>query len=135
MESMPTATEVYCTKVHLALTQFYEDNPHIGPSHGLPHVMAVHNHATNAIESHNNNNNDAIDGTRPLSAKISDTTGMEIRVAAMLHDADDTKFFPPGDKDKGQPPKKSNAINNLPMQESFVNQQVYHLKVYPEYFR
>ena len=112
MEPMPT--EVYCTKVHLALTQFYEDNPHIGPSHGLPHVMAVHNHATNAIESHNNNNNDAIDGTRPLSAKISDTTGMEIRVAAMLHDADDTKFFPPGDKDKGQPPKKSNAINNLP---------------------
>mmetsp|Transcript_27210 Transcript_27210/g.57418 ORF Transcript_27210/g.57418 Transcript_27210/m.57418 type:complete len:277 (-) Transcript_27210:125-955(-) len=80
------SAEVYCDRVQRALEQFYKDNPQIGPSHGLPHVMAVHEHAAMAIESHNSN--------AAPSSNLSDMTAMEIRVAAMLHDADDRKYFP-----------------------------------------
>lgn len=96
-------TEVYCTRVESALEQFYNDNPQIGASHGFAHVMAVHDHAVKAIDSHNSNSS---------SKKMSDMTAMEIRVAAMLHDADDRKFFPSKENDD---PSPSNGLPyNLP---------------------
>eukprot|EP00571_Detonula_confervacea_P004903 CAMPEP_0172320084 /NCGR_PEP_ID=MMETSP1058-20130122/39572_1 /TAXON_ID=83371 /ORGANISM="Detonula confervacea, Strain CCMP 353" /LENGTH=301 /DNA_ID=CAMNT_0013035273 /DNA_START=193 /DNA_END=1098 /DNA_ORIENTATION=+ len=98
-----------CTRVQNTLEQFYQDNPQIGASHGIFHVMAVHDHAVNAIGSHNN---DSSDGSKPNSEKISHLTAMEIRVAAMLHDADDRKYFPLKEKEP------SNNVNiempNLP---------------------
>jgi len=106
------SAEVYCTRVQTALQQFYIDNPQIGASHALSHVMAVHEHVVKAIESHNSDDSEA-EGTHPQSPKLSDMTAMEIRVAAMLHDADDRKFFP---LKKEEPqndgmPNLPNAIN------------------------
>ncbi|KAL7535649.1 hypothetical protein ACHAXR_006641 [Thalassiosira sp. AJA248-18] len=101
-------TEIYCTRVRSALQQFYKDNTHIGASHGLPHVIAVHDHAVKAIDSHNSEHSQ---GTKPETMKISDMMAMEIRVAAMLHDADDRKFFPIIQKEpsKNETPKFPNA--------------------------
>eukprot|EP01082_Thalassiosira_pseudonana_P011828 g10561.t1 g10561 contig4:2108171-2109118(-) len=86
-----------CCRVELALTQFYKQNTHIGESHGLSHVMAVHNHAVKAIESHRTTYHAQKGGKLEYEYDIkemSDITAMEIRIAAMLHDADDRKFFP-----------------------------------------
>ena len=81
----------YCTEVESLLKQFYNQHPHIGESHGLSHVMAVHDHAVKAIESHRS---DSYTKQTPLPV-ISDMTAAEIRVAALLHDVDDKKYFPP----------------------------------------
>jgi len=119
------SAEFYCTRVQTALEQFYRDNPQIGASHGLSHVMAVHEHATKAIESHNQTSHDDSDDSderrkqqqqrQPILANLSDTTAMEIRVAAMLHDADDRKFFPTKEKEE-EPPTLTRSTNlpNLP---------------------
>lgn len=82
--------EVYLKKVQAVLQQFYQNNPQIGPSHGLSHAMAVHDHAVKAIESHNKH---ALKG-KSSKTMLSDMMAMEIRVASMLHDVDDDKFFP-----------------------------------------
>ena len=82
--------EDYCTKVESILKKFYNQHPHIGESHGLSHVMAVHDHAVKAIESHRS---DSYTKQTPIPV-ISDMTAAEIRVAALLHDVDDKKYFP-----------------------------------------
>ena len=103
----PTPTpEVYCDRVQTQLKIFYQQNPQIGESHGLPHVMAVHLHAVNAIDSHRN-----VQKESPHVHKISDTTAMEIRVAAMLHDVDDRKYFPSNEKDQSITEDLSNLPN------------------------
>eukprot|EP00804_Cyclotella_cryptica_P001805 CCRYP_018339-RA/>CCRYP_018339-RA protein AED:0.02 eAED:0.02 QI:38/1/0.66/1/0.5/0.33/3/1664/384 len=82
--------EDYCTQVESLLKQFYNQHSHIGESHGLSHVMAVHDHAMKAIESHRSDSY-TMQTHLPI---ISDMTAAEIRVAALLHDVDDTKYFP-----------------------------------------
>ena len=89
--SQSRSSEDYFTKVESLLKQFYNRHPHIGESHGLSHVMAVHDHAVKAIESHRS---DSYTQQTPLPV-ISDMTAAEIRVAALLHDVDDKKYFPP----------------------------------------
>jgi uncharacterized protein len=59
--------------------RFYKEHPEIKESHGIVHVMAVTRHAGKAVEVHR----------PPLSSR----KAMEIQVAALLHDVDDSKYF------------------------------------------
>jgi uncharacterized protein len=68
------------TNVLENVEKFYKLHPEIKASHGIRHVLAVHNHSQKAIACH----------LPPLSAKQS----MEIQVASLLHDVDDAKYFP-----------------------------------------
>ena len=61
-------------------TIFYRDHAEIKASHGLHHVLAVYNHALKAIACH-----------EPL---LSACMAMEVKIAALLHDVDDKKYFP-----------------------------------------
>lgn len=99
-------TEIYCDRVQTALQEFYQDNSHIGASHSLSHAMAVHDHAVKAIESHNS------DGRKQASKRIFEMTAIEIRVAALLHDTDDRKFFPM--KDSTPMPRNDDDTPHLP---------------------
>jgi uncharacterized protein len=60
--------------------EFYRDNLQIKVSHGWTHVQAVYNHACQAVTCHQ----------PPLLSRMA----MEIRIAALLHDVDDHKYFP-----------------------------------------
>jgi uncharacterized protein len=60
---------------------FYHQNPQIKASHGLEHVMRVYHHASKALEC-------------CCQLSLSAIESMEIRVAALLHDVDDSKYFP-----------------------------------------
>ncbi|KAL7468906.1 hypothetical protein ACHAXS_009150 [Conticribra weissflogii] len=94
-QSHPAAIkpQIYSSRVHTLIRQFYQQNPHIGESHGLKHVMAVHGHAVRAIDSHR----EALSKGSSSAPPICDMTAMEIEVAAILHDVDDRKYFPRGD--------------------------------------
>ena len=72
---------------------FYVKNPQIKVSHGIQHVLSVHHHAVQAIAAH----------TPPLT----DEESMQVESAALLHDVDDTKYFP------GHHEEKSNALSIL----------------------
>jgi uncharacterized protein len=62
------------------LEHFYKvEHTEIDESHGWNHIMAVYQHANRAIDAHR----------PPLSSPIA----MEILVAALLHDVDDSKYF------------------------------------------
>jgi uncharacterized protein len=63
------------------LEHFYkvEHAERIDESHGWKHILAVYQHANRAIDAHR----------PPLSSPIA----MEILVAALLHDVDDSKYF------------------------------------------
>jgi len=60
--------------------EFYRNHKEIKESHGIEHVETVYNHSCRAVECHD----------PPLSKK----EDMEVKVAALLHDVDDTKYFP-----------------------------------------
>jgi uncharacterized protein len=61
--------------------QFYQEHSdRIKESHGLTHVLAVFHHTEQAIDCHD-----------PL---IQPEVAMQIKVAALLHDVDDHKYFP-----------------------------------------
>lgn len=62
--------------------QFYKVHTEIKTSHGLEHVLRVYEHACRAIEAHNQQ-----PGLSPRQAT-------EIKIAALLHDVDDAKYFP-----------------------------------------
>lgn len=68
--------------------EFYANNRQIKESHGIVHAMAVHNHAVNAIKSANQND-ESCNGL---------DDAMEIEAAALLHDVDDSKYFPNNEK-------------------------------------
>jgi uncharacterized protein len=59
---------------------FYLANSQIKASHGWQHVHRVYQHAEQAIQCH--------------TPAIPSTTATEIRLAALLHDVDDSKYFP-----------------------------------------
>ena len=67
-------------KVLHLVQQFYKNHPEIKVSHGMEHVQRVFDHARRAVNVH----------TPPLSPM----QVMEIEVAALLHDVDDSKYFP-----------------------------------------
>lgn len=67
------------TAVMALVKQFYHSHPEIKASHGIQHVVAVHAHAVQAIANH----------TPPLGARAA----MEVQIAALLHDVDDSKYF------------------------------------------
>eukprot|EP00978_Attheya_sp_CCMP212_P011825 scaffold29367_cov53-Attheya_sp.AAC.1 len=72
---------VISDRVQEEVRKFYHDHrARIKESHGLAHILAVLNHANKAIECHE----------PPLSPELA----MQIRVAALLHDTDDHKYFP-----------------------------------------
>lgn len=73
------APEVVVTsRVLNHLKQFFEDNSHIDPTHGLAHAKAVYEHANRAC----------------CNADITAVETMEVLIAALLHDVDDRKYFP-----------------------------------------
>lgn len=68
-------------RVQHKVYEFYEEHTHrIKASHGLSHVLAVLRHANCAISCH-----------RP---KLSLEMGQNIKMATLLHDVDDHKYFP-----------------------------------------
>lgn len=72
-------------RVQDAVQHFYRENKtRIKESHGISHVLAVLNHVNKAIECHHHHQQ------APLSAQ----TVMQIKLAALLHDVDDHKYFP-----------------------------------------
>jgi uncharacterized protein len=77
---VPSPDVVFTDRVIDAVRDFYANHPEIGPSHGLEHVMRVYRHAVKAVECH-----------RP---PLPSAAVMEIKVAALLHDVDDAKYFP-----------------------------------------
>lgn len=90
-------------------TTFYQAHPEIKSSHGLQHVLAVYQHALNAIESHEQqqkqqehghehpNKTDKPPHDRPTQnppgPALTKQTCMEIQIATLLHDVDDRKYF------------------------------------------
>jgi len=72
---------VYTKQVLQCLQLFYQKHDdRIKESHGISHAEAVYQHACEAIACH--------------QPPPSPTTAMEIKVAALLHDVDDEKYFP-----------------------------------------
>ncbi len=59
---------------------FYLDHPEIKASHGWNHIQSVLNHTTQALLS--------------LEYTLPSKVVMEIKLAALLHDMDDKKYFP-----------------------------------------
>jgi uncharacterized protein len=81
MEGLPFSTDVVNVQMVLdEVNHFYQKHDEIKVSHGISHVLAVHQHAVKAISCH----------APPLSS----TESMEIQVTALLHDVDDKKYFP-----------------------------------------
>jgi hypothetical protein len=62
-------------------------NADVCPSHGIEHAICVMNHAQKALE--------AI--TEEITGEITEEITEAILLAALLHDADDRKFFPMND--------------------------------------
>lgn len=75
-----TANDSIVEKVLVLTREFYDHHPEIKASHGLDHVLRVYEHACRAVEAHQ----------PPLSF----LQCSEIKVAALLHDVDDGKYFP-----------------------------------------
>ena len=71
---------VLTQRVVKLVERFYNDHTEIKVSHGFRHVKAVYQHACKAIECHQ----------PPLKPLVS----MEVKLAALLHDLDDRKYFP-----------------------------------------
>ena len=71
---------MYSEKVLQSVHSFYRQHTEIKVSHGIDHILRVYQHALKAIQCQ----------TPPLSS----TANQEIQMAALLHDADDTKYFP-----------------------------------------
>jgi len=59
---------------------FYTEHPEIKASHGWNHIQAVFDHTNKALLS--------------LEYKLPSMVAMEIKMAALLHDMDDKKYFP-----------------------------------------
>ena len=77
---------MYAGMIMTLVKDFYAKNPQIKVSHGIKHVLTVHHHAVQAISAH----------TPPLTNEES----MQVESAALLHDVDDTKYFPDHRKEK-----------------------------------
>jgi uncharacterized protein len=75
-----TVSTMYSEKVLQRVHSFYRQHTEIKASHGIDHILRVYQHALKAIQCQ----------TPPLSS----TAEQEIQMAALLHDADDTKYFP-----------------------------------------
>lgn len=78
--SSRNSMRLHSTRVMALVKDFYIKNPQIKASHGITHVLSVHHHAVQAIGSQ----------VPPLTEEQS----MEVETAALLHDVDDTKYFP-----------------------------------------
>jgi uncharacterized protein len=59
---------------------FYQEHTEIKISHGLPHVLRVYEHASEAIAAQ--------------EPSLTTQEATEVKVAALLHDVDDGKYFP-----------------------------------------
>jgi len=69
-------------RITAELQMFYEANPQIKESHGIQHVLAVHQHAVRALAC--------------IEPSLPDHVAAEIEIAALLHDVDDHKYFEHG---------------------------------------
>ena len=78
--TMAVSPRMYSSQIMTLVKDFYVKNPQIKVSHGITHVLSVHHHAMQAIASQ----------VPPLT----DEESMEVEWAALLHDVDDTKYFP-----------------------------------------
>jgi len=75
----------------------------IKESHGILHVESVYDHALHAIESMKSS-----EQRIPLSLN----EAFEIEVAALLHDVDDNKYFPPSSKNRNNDNRASSKGRN-----------------------
>jgi uncharacterized protein len=75
---------------------FYQKHSEIKESHGVGHIEAVYRHAVQALACcrHKNNGGDDDDDDDGSTPNISATQVMEIKIATILHDVDDGKYFP-----------------------------------------
>jgi len=76
----PPSPDVVIERALEHVKQFYQQHTEIKASHGLQHVLAVYDHSVKAIACHE----------PPLAPLVS----MEVKLAALLHDVDDKKYFP-----------------------------------------
>lgn len=83
---MIASPRIYAGLILPLVKDFYAKNPQIKASHGITHVLTVHHHAVQAIAAH----------VPPLT----DEQSMQVESAALLHDVDDTKYFPDHRDDK-----------------------------------
>lgn len=77
---------MYAGVIMTMVKDFYAKNPQIKVSHGIKHVLTVHHHAVQAIAAH--------------KPPLTDEESMQVESAALLHDVDDTKYFPDHHKEK-----------------------------------
>ena len=73
--------------------EFYQRNTQIKASHGLEHVMRVYYHTNKALECCC-----LLSTSSSTSPSLTRKEVMEIRCAALLHDVDDSKYFPNHDQ-------------------------------------
>ncbi len=75
------------SKVKATLREFYDHHDELrsSKSHGFDHVIAVFNHSQKAIES--------ILGKETRQKRLTEIECTEIRLAALMHDVDDHKYF------------------------------------------
>ena len=112
--SSTSAGRACTTRIWQAIRIFYQHHAEvIQESHGLRHVEEVHAHAHSAIESFVSEvpPPNTIHHNGDTLSYLSETERMEIEVAALLHDVDDTKYFPLQE----QHCDESNTIDEKPM--------------------
>ena len=71
---------IVTNRVKAKVMEFYNDHPEIKTSHGIEHVLKVYDHACKAISCH--------------APSLGSEMSMKIKIAALLHDVDDSKYFP-----------------------------------------
>jgi uncharacterized protein len=102
VEVLPDSVEdVVVDSVWKETRKFYQVHSEIKESHGIGHVEAVYRHAVHALAaaslSHDENDDDNGSTTTTTTTApivITATQVMEIKVATILHDVDDGKYFP-----------------------------------------
>jgi uncharacterized protein len=77
---MIASPRMYVGLVLSLVKDFYAKNPQIKASHGITHVLTVHHHAVQAVAAH--------------VPALTEEQSMQVESAALLHDVDDTKYFP-----------------------------------------
>lgn len=78
----------------IALLSEIFKNHDVDDGHGIEHAIAVLKHTEKALECHSNDLEYHSNDLECHSNDLNDSVKLELKLTALLHDADDRKFFP-----------------------------------------